>query len=96
MKKLAAMALLDTTVLSQNLRGFLGDHYGSFSASLDWQKSANSCLSKIKDNMPLFHAPSIEHSSESPAAMWLEAKSFQRDPSIGGVRIVMSDMGSIN
>jgi hypothetical protein len=42
MKKLAAMALLDTTVLSQNLRGFLGDHYGSFSASLDWQKSANS------------------------------------------------------
>jgi hypothetical protein len=42
MKKLAAMALLDTTVLSQNLRGFLGDHYGSFSASLDWQKSAGS------------------------------------------------------
>jgi hypothetical protein len=43
MKKVAAMALLDTTALSQNLRGFQGDHYWSFSASLDWQKMADCC-----------------------------------------------------
>jgi hypothetical protein len=65
----------------------------SFCASHHKQKTANSCLSKIKENLPLFHASSIEHSSASRAAMWLEAKSFQRDPSIGAVRIVIQTWG---